>query len=361
MNSPLADLIRAEIGRCGVIPFARFMELALYHPEHGYYERGPAAVGKRGDFYTSVSVGPLFGELLACQFAQWAGAKLEEQFQIVEAGAHDGRLAADILRWLRQWRPELSVRLEYWIIEPSPRRQAWQRETLGEFAPQVHWRTELPAGGAERQFQGVIFANELLDAFPVHRLGWDARAREWFEWGVTERGGAFVWERMESHPTPATFQLPPELLAVLPDGFTREMCPAAEAWWGIAARSLKSGRLLTLDYGLTAEEFLSPARANGTLRAYQQHHLSADLLAQPGAQDLTAHINFTALQAVGEGAGFCTEAFVLQSQFLTRIAGALWGTSAPGHTWDASRARQFQTLTYPEHLGRAFRVLVQSR
>ena len=366
MTSPLADLIRAEIGQHGAIPFARFMELALYHPEHGYYERGPANVGRRGDFYTSVSVGPLFGELLAGQFAQWAESGVRSQesgaaFQIVEAGAHDGRLAADILRWFRQWQPALFARIEYWIVEPSLRRQEWQRETLAEFASQVRWLAGLPADPSAGQFRGVLFANELLDAFPVHRLGWDARAREWFEWGVGVRDGSLVWKRMEARPAPAGFPLPDALLAVLPDGFILETCPAATVWWEAAARCLQSGRLLTFDYGLTAEEFLSPARAGGTLRAYHQHHQSADLLAQPGEQDLTAHVNFTALQAAGERAGLRTEGLFSQTQFLTRIAEASWRTPTHGAAWDSVRARQFQTLTHPQHLGRAFRVLVQTR
>lgn len=359
MTTPLTRLLHGEIEQRGAIPFARFMELALYHPAHGYYERDSATVGKRGDFYTSVSVGPLFGELLATQFAAWAAD--DDAFQIVEAGAHDGRLAADILGWLQQWRPELFARLEYWIIEPSPRRQAWQRETLREYAPQLHWVTEFPPRHAAPPFHGVLFANELLDAFPVQRLGWDAPARAWFEWGVAGAGERFEWVRLPFQILAFPFQIPAELLAVLPDGFTLEICPAAEAWWTAAARALRHGHLLTFDYGLTTEEFLSPTRAAGTVSAYQQQHLSADLLAQPGEQDLTAHVNFTTLQAAGERVGLRTAELCTQARFLTPIAEATWQAPAEFPPWDAGRVRQFQTLTHPEHLGRAFRVLVQAR
>jgi SAM-dependent MidA family methyltransferase len=179
---------------------------------------------------------------------------------------------------------------------------------------------------------------------------------------VTRDAEKFSWTRLPLHDDPETlfhpFQIPPELAAVLPDGFTTEVCPAAAAWWRDAANALRAGKLLTIDYALNAEDFFSPARANGTLRAYSQHHVSADLIANPGQQDLTAHVNFSALQAAGESAGLTTDARISQAQFLTEIAARAWQSSpAP----DAAGLRQFQTLTHPEHLGHRFSVLVQSR
>jgi SAM-dependent MidA family methyltransferase len=154
--------------------------------------------------------------------------------------------------------------------------------------------------------------------------------------------------------------LPAELLAVLPDGYTIETSPAAENWWREAAASLRYGKLLTIDYGFTAEEMFSPARTNGTLRAYFRHHVSGDLLANPGEQDLTAHVNFSAIQKAGEEAGLKTESVCTQPQFLTRILETAINDKSFADL-DAKQARQFQTLTHPEHLGRAFRMLVQSR
>jgi SAM-dependent MidA family methyltransferase len=367
MNPPgsteLAQRLVAEIAAAGgAIPFARFMERALYEPDLGYYERDRRVVGKRGDFYTSVSVGPLFGELLAFQFADWlsalpGAAESAVRFQLVEAGAHDGRLARDILSFLSQWQPELAVRLDYWIVEPSPARQAWQRETLAAFGDQVRWFgavDELPP------VRGVILSNELLDAFPVHRLGWDAARHRWFEWGVGAEGQTFRWCRLAERTVPAP-ELPAELLAVLPDGFTTEICPAAEAWWRRAAERLVAGRLFTADYGLEAPEFFLPQRANGTLRAYARHRFAEDVLAEPGTQDLTAHVNFSALQAAGEAAGLTTEVFTRQRRFLTDILAATQRPGARFPAWDSPRVRQFQTLTHPEHLGRAFAVLTQVR
>lgn len=378
MNTAV-EQIRVAIGRRGAISFADFMDLALYCPDCGYYENEKDTAGHRGDFYTSVSVGSLFGELLAFQFADWLaklGTRNSEHHtapvQIVEAGAHDGRLARDILAWLTLRRPALLERIEYWIVEPSARRRAWQLESLKEFAPRVRWFADLHSLGKAAEsgkqgrspgVRGIIFSNELLDAMPVHRFGWDAKQREWFEWGVTVRDGQFVWMRMPEamHDPRLTIHVAPDLLEVFPDGFTTEICPAAETWWREAAGWLLHGKLLTLDYGLSAEDFLSPQRANGTLRAYRCHQLVGDVLANPGEQDLTAHVNFTFIQEAGTSAGLKTESLVSQARFLTGIAQRTWQVENNFGLWTQDHTRQFQTLTHPNHLGRAFQVLVQSR
>lgn len=356
----LTETIRAEIAKQGAISFARFMELALYCPQLGYYEQKKDTVGRRGDFYTSVSVGALFGEMLAFQFAEWlesAGLGRGAGVRIIEAGAHDGKLAADILRWLRAQRSELFARLEYVIIEPSPRRRAWQEETLREFAANVRWQDELPISDSFT----IIFSNELLDAFPVHRLGWNAAAKKWFEWGVKTDGDKFAWTRLAGEVPSAIRQFPSSLAEILPADYTIEVCPAAEAWWTHAAKSLTAGKLVTIDYGLTTDELFAPTRLNGTLRAYYRHQVSADLLANVGEQDLTAHVNFSALQNAGETAGLKTDSLFTQAQFLTAFAGSIWKNPATFGAWTPGHTRQFQSLTHPEHLGRAFRVLVQSR
>jgi SAM-dependent MidA family methyltransferase len=149
-------------------------------------------------------------------------------------------------------------------------------------------------------------------------------------------------------------------LDVLPDNYTVEASPAAENWWREAADILAHGKLLAIDYGHGADGLFSPARMRGTLRAYFRHHVSDDLLANVGEQDLTAHVNFSAIQSAGEAAGLATESFTTQPQFLTQILGAAMKEKSFGE-WTPRRTRQFQTLTHPEHLGRAFRVLVQSK
>jgi SAM-dependent MidA family methyltransferase len=391
----LHEIIELETRNNGVISFARFMELALYCPVYGYYEKEGDTAGRRGDYITSVSVGSLFGELLACQFAAWLEAALHGKCEwkrqekrvpdrgrgawgekgevpgekpktwIVEAGAHDGRLANDILAWLRERRPGLFREMEYWIVEPSAQRQKWQEKTLAPFGDRVRWVTQLsdltnplPSSGV----CGIIFSNELLDAMPVHRVGWDARKLEWFEWGVGVQDGKCVWTRM----TNSEFRIqnsgwPAALLDVLPDGFTTEICPAATNWWREAAHVLQRGKLLTIDYGVSLEEYFAPERMEGTVRSYHRHHLSKDVLSNPGEQDITAHVNFAGIQSAGEAAGLKTEQLVTQESFLTQVAGRMWKDPKDAGNWTDARRRQFQTLTHPEHLGRRFRVLVQSR
>jgi len=343
------------------------MELALYCPNLGYYEQSERRIGRTGDFYTSVSTGSLFGELLAHQFGLWIGAGSSSPHHIVEAGAHDGQLAFDVLSWTAQHRPAHFETLEYWLIEPSHQRQAWQREKLDKFAGRTRWVETLdglPNGG----IKGVIFSNELLDAFPVHRLAWDAKAGSWFEWGVALAGEDFVWQRMSDKGRDlsmdlkqAGFEFPPALLNVLPDGFILELSPHAADWWRKAASTLRNGQLLTFDYGFTVSEFLAPGRSRGTLRAYLQHRASENILARPGEQDITAHVNFSQLQAAGEGSGLKTAAFSTQARFLTSIAKAMWSGASGNLTPTPQQTRQFQTLTHPTHLGQSFRVLVQSR
>jgi SAM-dependent MidA family methyltransferase len=354
------DAIREEILKSDAISFARFMELALYCPETGYYETKKDTVGRAGDFITSVSVGKLFGELLAFQFAEWLEAGSQKsKVKIVEAGAHDGKLAADILGWLQIHRPKLFSEIEYVIIEPSQRRQQWQHENLRQF-PNVRWLSHFNDSTVLR-FDGVFFSNELLDAFPVHRYGWDAKEKNWFEWGVALAGEKFTWTKMQQQDLPSAIRhLPSALLFVLPDHYTIEISPAAENWWRAAAGILENGKLLAIDYGFNADEQFSPSRLNGTLRAYHRHHVTDDLLAHPGEQDLTAHVNFPAIQKIGEEAGLETEMFCTQPQFLTRILQKAVAKKSFA-SFDSKQVRQFQTLTHPEHLGRAFRVLVQSR
>jgi len=417
------QIIAEEVRAAGAISFARFMELALYCPVFGYYETEKDTIGRRGDYFTSVSVGSLFGELLAFQFAEWleearnaeCGVRNAEcdpastlrspgVTRIVEAGAHGGQLANDILQWLSRRRPALFEGLEYWIVEPSVKRQEWQRETLNQFVSKVHWVKTLPelsvSCDAPRDARApshvtpfvprILFCNELLDAMPVHRLGWDARRRVWFEWGVAFQNGRFVWMRLPGVGKPETAdnrqnrepeerealdQLPHQasssarfhvpaasttLSAVLPDGFTTEICPAAEEWWRQAAGMPGCGKLVAIDYGLAAEEFLVPQRKDGTLRAYHRHRLVPDVLANAGEQDLTAHMDFSAIREAGEAAGLRTEVFLTQEQFLTQIAAKAWTGGGAFGEWSHEHTRQFQTLTHPEHLGRAFRVLVQS-
>ena len=345
--SPVESVIRQEILSTGSISFARFMQIALYCPKIGYYERSSAPVGRRGDFYTSVSVGPLFGELLACQFADWLSQTGGSPPTILEAGAHDGQLALDILTALRRNSPDSAI--HYCIVEPSETRRQWQRGKLDLFAGQVTWFASLDE---MPECSGILFSNELLDAMPVHVLRW--RGDRWVENKVALADDHLVWRDEALEDDIGQPSIPAELAAVLPDGFETEISPAAALWWQTAARKLRHGKLVTFDYGGETEDLLSPHRAAGTLRAYRQHQLVTDVLAHPGEQDITAHVNFSGIKRAGENAGLKTELFTTQEKFLASIVPRM-------SDWNSKCARQFQTLTHPDHLGRAFKVLVQSR
>jgi SAM-dependent MidA family methyltransferase len=363
--------LAGEIRRHGAVPFDRFMAVALYHPRGGYYERAADPVGKRGDFFTSVSVGPLFGELLGFAFAEWLDRlPASAPAWLIEAGAHDGRLARDLLGWLRQWRPALWPRLRHGIVEPSPRRAARQRTVLAgdaELAGKTRWFASLAEAAAARP-RGVLFANELLDALPLRRFVWDAARRRWRELAVTlsDDESRFVWTRRDSAPPPADEEpdapVPWRALADrLPDGWVWEHPVEALRWWREAAQTLAAGWLMTLDYGGWESGAPALERPNGTLRAFRGHHQVPDVLADPGAQDLTADVDFAALRRVGEAAGWRTETATAQGRWLTRVAGRIARAPERFPPWDAARRRRFLTLVHPEHLGGRFQVLVQRK
>jgi SAM-dependent MidA family methyltransferase len=260
--------------------------------------------------------------------------------------------------------------LEYWIVEPSAHLRGKQQNALASFGEKVLWISSLAELKKNRKISGVVFSNELLDAMPVKRIGWDAAKKRWFEWGVSLQNEKSVWAKMPEI-SKSKFQvpssevqvpnLPDELLNVLPDGFTMEISPAAESWWRAAAGILKIGKLLTIDYGCAAEELIIPERGDGTLRGYANHRVVEDLLTNPGETDITAHVNFSAIQQTGESVGLKTEAFISQEKFLTDIAAQTWKNPESFAAWTPARLRQFQTLTHPEHLGPPFRVLIQNR
>jgi SAM-dependent MidA family methyltransferase len=365
----IINTIKQEIAIHGVLPFCRFMQLALYHPNLGYYETRQTTIGKNGDFFTSVSVGNLFGTLLGRQFCDWLSPLPTSHVQIIEAGAHEGRLAVDILAYLSTCKELANKKIDYCILDPSPQRQAWQKKVISSFGYEVKWLESWDQCETQT-VDGIIFSNELLDAFPSHRIRWDASLKAWFEWGVAIVDEKLTWARMahtrdtaaamiEEENRACGFELSKEFLAALPDGFSVDLCPDARQWWSQAARKLRRGYLMAIDYGLEVEQFYEPQRAHGTLRGYRNHQIQPDVLANPGEQDITTTVNFTAIKRAGEKEGLQTVAYQSQSRFLTSILANHAEEFEPAFSKNPVLASQFKTLIHPDHLGRAFQVSVQ--
>jgi SAM-dependent MidA family methyltransferase len=359
--SELSALIRAEIAPAGSIPFERFMDLALYHPKFGYYRRPrqKPRTGRQGDFFTSVSVGPLFGRLLARQFFEmWQKLEMPAPFWIIEQGAEDAQLACDILSWCRTEAPEFFTALRYAIIEPVPANQLLQREKIepiGLIDPVIWFPNldNLPSFNPT----GVFFSNELVDSFPVAVV--IRRQEIWLERHVTlGPSGQFAWtEKPITNPqlAAAVLDLPPL------EGYTTEIKFRARAWMRLVVGILSRGYVLTIDYGFPASSYYASFRSAGTLTAYRDHRRSDDMLRDPGAGDITAHVDFTALAHAGESAGLITLGFLDQQHLLMGIAHDELGGAPAAQTGIAARLRAWQTLTHPEHLGARFHALLQAK
>lgn len=322
------------------------MELALYDPEHGYYGRGPRRIGRAGDFYTAVSVGPLYGRLLAgLAVKKRSEMGAGKDFKVIEQAAHDGQLAEDILE---------GSDLDYLIVEPNPRYQEVQRQRLERFGDRVSWvpvTDDLLAGPA------LFVCNELPDAMPVHLVRWDGS--EWQELFVTAEASGRL--QLSPGPPSASLALPIARLPVnLQPGHILEVNLAAEEWLRHLACARFHGQVVIADYGLDQEEFWAPERAGGTLRRYHQHQMDDRVLEDLGECDLTAHVNFSRLMEVAGAEGLKLQAYEHQGRWLGRLA-MPWLASLEGRRQDgATKAllRQFQSLTHPSIMGRSFRVLV---
>jgi SAM-dependent MidA family methyltransferase len=334
--------LRETIRREGPISFARFMEAALYHPEFGYYSSGQAAIGRRGDYFTSVSVGPLFGRLLAAQFAEiWEQLARPNDFTIVEQGAHDGQFAVDVLGALRERTPELFEKLRYRIVEPFPVLWARQQEKLKLFPSRVEWVASLEE---LEPFCGVHFSNELLDALPVHLLV--AENGRWQERLVDLAGDDFV---LVDRPVAVA-----ELLEPLPNApnerYETEARPVAGAWLDALAPKLRRGIILVADYGFARDEFYAPHRATGTLQTYAAHRVLASPFDEIGRSDLSAHVEWTSLAERAEARGLTIGGFTDQHHFLMGIV-------ARHPALATENRRGLQTLLHPEFLGTRFQFL----
>jgi SAM-dependent MidA family methyltransferase len=330
----LLDIMRAEIRARGPRPFAWFMQQALYHPAHGYYSTDRAAIGRHGDYFTNVSVGPIFGQLLAAQFAEiWERLGKIDNFEIVEEGAHHGEFARDVLEVTRERFPKFFRALQYRIVEPFAALQDRQLQTLAPFTDKVEWSKRLT------RFVGVHFSNELLDAMPVNLHGKL----------VGLDGDDFVFVEC-------------------PDDLETNTHQAALTWIDHVAANLQRGFVIIIDYGFPRSAF----RESLQVRA-QHRHLDSPF-EQIGHADITMHINWTDVAARAKANELGVVGFTDQHHFLTGIlstspdllqASSLDSTALSSQTpatgANERTKHQLQTLLHPEMLGRAFQVLLLNK
>lgn len=348
----LQNLIANDIRRnSGWIPFARYMELALYAPGIGYYSGGAAKLGKEGDFTTAPEITPLFGNAVAHAVADLMS---QTSPQILEFGAGSGKLARDILSELA----EMGVSVHrYLIVEVSGELRARQEKMLRDF-PQVSWLEQLPPS-----FSGVVVGNEVLDAMPVHLVvkteqGWKERGI-----GLSARG--FVYRDRAC---------PPALAAQIPDadglpiGYVTEVHPVAAGFMNSLASMLSAGHrdtghggaAILIDYGFPAHEYYLQQRAQGTLMCHYRHHAHPDPFYLPGLQDITAHVDFTAMARAALEGGLDILGYTSQAAFLldAGIGDVLLRTPPTDQVRYLPQANAVQRLISPAEMGELFKVLV---
>jgi SAM-dependent MidA family methyltransferase len=358
-NPALIELIRAEIQKRGPVSFAWFMDQALYHPEHGYYSSGRCAIGRHGDYFTNVSVGPLFGRLLTAQFAEmWERLGETGNFIVVEQGAHHGDFARDVLESARDCYADFFSALRYRIIEPFPVLQDRQSQTLQSFRDKVEWRDSI------EPFVGVHFSNELVDAMPVRLIGphgeklVSLQNNEFVlvDSGVEDAQGVTVSE--QSRRKPAFNQ-------------------AALDWIENVAANLQRGYVIAIDYGHGRPIFReepsdierAPRASAAAVQVRAQHRFLGSAFERIGHADITTHVNWTTIVECAQRNGLRIAGFTDQHHFLTGIISELsrdGSSEPPASDWGqsplpAKMKRELQTLLHPEMLGRTFQVLALAK
>lgn len=358
-NPDLYAAVIDEIRRSGPMRFDRFMDMALYHPQYGYYNAREHVFGRGGDYYTSADLHPVFGALLARQAADmWDALGRPGEFTLVEMGAGRGFLCRDLLAHLRDSHPDCYSATRYIMDEHSGTRRAEQDAILSEdgLLERVSRRSLEAIPGDS--VTGLFLSNELVDAFPVRRARMTGQGLQ--EQFVLESNGALrlAWDKPADT---ALVEYLNSMHVALQPGQVAEINLAARDWMRAVAAGLRRGFALTIDYGHPADKLYSPARPAGTLMCFHKHQASDDPLARIGEQDMTAHVNFTDLARTGEAHGLRCAGFTRQTYFLGSLgidelaAGAL----SAGSSMDAlKRNIAFKSLISPDGLG-GFGVLIQ--
>jgi len=347
-SARLRELILRDIEmQGGWVPFSRYMELALYAPGLGYYTAGARKFGSAGDFVTAPEISPLFGRTLARQAAEIMAHSTP---QMLELGAGSGRLAVDMLLELEQLN---SLPERYSILEVSAdlreRQQALLQARAPHLAGRVNWLEELPDS-----IDGAVIGNEVLDALPVHVVHWGEE--DIFERGVSGNAGSFEWQdRLVEND--ALLQIAQQI--AMPEGSISEISLTARGLTGSLCQRLGQGALLLIDYGFGEREYYHPQRTQGTLMCHYRHHAHDDPFFLAGLQDITAHVDFTAVaeSAINNGARLL--GYTSQAHFLLNggITGLLQEVSPENPRDYLPLSMQVQKLTSPAEMGELFKVI----
>lgn len=355
---PLQVLLLDTLRRSGPMTFERYMELCLYHPDYGYYAQGRERTGARGDYFTSPDLHPIFARLVARQAAEiWKLLGRPQPFRWVEMGAGRGWLARDFLEWSERQPPEFFAALDYWIVEPASRNRALLAEKL------ARQRCRVLASLEELEpVTGCFFSNELVDAFPVAVVTRaDGRLKEI---NVTAEGED-LREKLRAISDSTIAAAVARYANQLEEGQRVEVNRRAVRWMESVAAKLERGFVITVDYGDMAERLFTPDRPRGTLLAYRGHIASETFFDSPGEQDLTAHVNFSALIDAGRQAGLESTGFTTQERFLLALGEA--NEFADLYDQGQSEAEKLEArlklkrLINPGGMGNIFKVLIQHR
>jgi len=347
----LSGIIIERINKEGPISFRDYMEMCLYHPDSGYYTSPRNPIGVNGDFYTSSSLSSVFGALIGRQMEEMWQILGRDAFTIVEYGAGTGMLCRDILSYL-QGNEDLYARLRYCIIEKSPRMASIREEHLHEKVCRYDRIEEIPA------VNGCILSNELLDNFSVHRVVMKDELMEVF---VGYRDGFIEILRPAG---PALKEYLSELRVALPRDFRAEINLQATGWIKEAAAGLNRGYVLTIDYGYESSELYKTCRSGGTLMCYRRHAVTDCLYEHIGEQDITAHVNFSALAHWGLKNGLTCCGYTDQCHFLLSLGFRDYLLETMAHEKDiatAARKASFLSHTLLMDMGSRFRVMAQRK
>jgi SAM-dependent MidA family methyltransferase len=360
--NPLEQIIIEKIRREGPVPFETFMDMALYHPEFGYYSSSESALGREGDFLTSPHLHPIFGAMIGRQLCElWQTMGKPTEFDIVEMGAGHGYLAKDSFDYLQNASENMSAFLDsarYIIVEPYAHFEKKQRTVVGDLLENQGRITWVKSLSELNDIKGCIFSNELLDAFPVHLIRMNETVNEIF---INYNENIFIEEMQGVSSSDITNYI--NIFSIgLPPGYKTEINLRIKKWLESVAAVLKEGFVLTIDYGYSAKEYYSDDRTGGTLLCYHKHTPNDSPYRNIGQQDITAHVNFSSLKLWGDDLGLKTVGYCPQGTFLTaagidEMIVELYSDSADY----LSEISKIKRLIFPQGMGDSHNVMIQYR